>query len=249
MTRPFADHFSARAQHYAEARPEYPQALFDWLAKVAPGNALAWEAGCGSGQATRGLAQVFTRVHATDASAAQFEQAHGPVNIDFRVAPSDRCELATASVDLACVAQALHWFDRPAYFAEVVRVLKPGGVLVAWGYQDVEVPAALVADNARLQAEIREYWPSERADVDAAYAHYQWPLPRIDAPVMDLIAAWPLQRLLNYYASYSATQRHAASTGRDIVDELAPAFSSSWGSDAEVQLHWPLFIHAFRKPH
>ena len=46
---PFKDHFSASAQDYALARPSYPQALFDWIASIAPARNAVWEAGCGSG--------------------------------------------------------------------------------------------------------------------------------------------------------------------------------------------------------
>ncbi len=249
MTHPFADHFSARSDRYAQARPEYPEALFDWLGEVAPARGHAWEAGCGSGQASRALARVFARVRATDASAAQIAQAQGPDNIDFIIATADDSGLPDTSCDAVCVAQALHWFDRDAFFVEAIRVLKPGGVLAVWGYQDVEVPAGIASQNARLRAVIRDAWPPERADVDAAYAGYAWPLPRIQAPALEMAADWPLQRLLGYYASYSASQRHAASTGRDIIAESTPAFIEAWGEAGSVHVRWPLFIHAFRKPH
>ena len=32
----FKDHFSGHAQTYREARPHYPEALFDWLSDLAP---------------------------------------------------------------------------------------------------------------------------------------------------------------------------------------------------------------------
>ena len=71
MNAAFAtDHFSAVANEYASARPEYPDALFAWIASIAPGTQRAWEAGCGSGQASRGLAAHFGQVFATDPSAA-----------------------------------------------------------------------------------------------------------------------------------------------------------------------------------
>src|SRR5688572_33087124 len=67
----FKDHFSTVADAYAQARPQYPNALFDALAAHVPASAHAWEPGCGSGQATRGLAARFAHVHATDPSAQQ----------------------------------------------------------------------------------------------------------------------------------------------------------------------------------
>lgn len=245
----FKDHFSAVAGDYATARPEYPSALFDWVTGVAPSPGLCWEAGCGSGQATRDLAARFGRVYATDPSAAQIAQAPAIENADFRVEPAETCGLPDASADAACVAQALHWFDRAAYFAEAARVLKPGGVLVVWGYQDIEVPASIQTANAALQAAIRPHWPAERADVDAAYAGYDWPFPRIDAPAFALTAQWPLSRLLAYFASYSASKRHREATGRDAVADLATRFADAWGDPGVLALRWPLFVHAFRKPH
>lgn len=245
---PFKDHFSAVAGDYAAARPEYPQPLFDWIASIAPASESCWEAGCGSGQATRDLATRFARVHATDPSAAQIAQAPVIGNVLFAVEPGERCSLPDASADAVCVAQALHWFDRSAFFAEAARVLKPGGVLVAWGYQDIVVPPALEAANACLQDTIRGHWPRERADVDAAYAGYDWPLPRIEAPVFGLAADWPLQRLLAYFASYSASKRHREASGRDIVAESAAMFEQAWGDAPAQRMRWPLFVHAFRKP-
>ena len=248
MSASFADHFSAVAGDYAAARPEYPQAWFDWIGDVAPARLCAWEAGCGSGQASRGLARVFANVHATDPSAAQVAQARAPGNVRFAVEAGERCSLADASVDAVCVAQALHWFDRGDFFAECARVLKPGGVLVAWGYQDIEVPPALAAANATLQDAIRAHWPAERALVDAAYAGFDWPFAPLAPPPFTLQAEWTLPRLLGYFASYSASQRHRAATGTDAVAALAPAFAAAWGDPESTRtLRWPMFAHARRK--
>ena len=45
MSTSFSDHFSAVAAQYANARPEYPRALFDWIASVVRQRGLAWEPG------------------------------------------------------------------------------------------------------------------------------------------------------------------------------------------------------------
>lgn len=245
----FKDHFSASATDYARARPLYPQALFDWIASIASGRDLAWEAGCGSGQASRDLATRFADVHATDPSAAQVAQAPAIANVTFAVEPGERCSLADGSADAVCVAQALHWFEREAFFAECARVLRPGGVLVAWGYQDIEVPPALADANAALQSEIEGYWPPERADIDAAYAGYAWPFDPVEAPALEMEAQWPLARLLGYFASYSATKRHREATGTDPVALHAGALAVAWGHpEALRRLRWPMFVHARRKP-
>ena len=248
-TGAFADHFSAVASDYATARPEYPADLFAWIAAHAPARSVAWDAGCGSGQASRGLAAHFAHVHATDPSAAQVAQAKGPANVAFAVEPAERSSLDDAGADVACVAQALHWFDRDKYFAECARVLRPGGLLAAWGYQDIEVPPELAAANARLQGVIRPYWPPERALVDAGYAGFAWPFDAVAVPGFVMRAEWTLPRLLGYFGSYSATKRCREATGGDPVAALADAFAQAWGDPSRARpVSWPLFVHVRRKP-
>src|SRR6218665_1515854 len=75
MTMSFKDHFSGHATAYHEARPGYPEALFVWLAAQSARNDLAWDAGCGNGQASVALAAHFKRVIATDPSATQIAEA------------------------------------------------------------------------------------------------------------------------------------------------------------------------------
>ena len=69
---------------------------------------------------------------ATDASAEQIALATPASNVEYRVAPAEASGLGDAAVDLVSVAQALHWFDLDAFYAEVRRVTVPGGVIVAW---------------------------------------------------------------------------------------------------------------------
>lgn len=248
MNTPFADHFSAVAAQYANARPEYPRALFDWIASVVPSRALAWEPGCGSGQATRDLASIFARVHATDPSAAQIAQAKAPAHVTFAVEPGEACSLLDASVDAVCIAQALHWFDLPRFFAECDRVLKPGGMLIAWGYQDIVVPQDIEAPVGDFQREVVAYWPPERAFIDEGYAAFAFPFERADTPQLELVAEWTLPRMLGYFSSYSATKRFIDAHGRDPVITHAAAIAAAWGDpQATRTLRWPLFVHARRK--
>lgn len=247
----FPDHFSAVAAQYASARPEYPQALFAWIAAIAPATGGVWEAGCGSGQASRGLSDVFDDVFATDPSAQQIAQAGRVDKVRFGVEPAERSSLPDASVDAVCIAQALHWFDRSAFFAECARVLKPGGVLVAWGYQDIEVPESLREAVGAFSARIRDAWPAERYLVDRAYADFEFPFEAVaadDLPVREIVADWPLMRLLEYFSSYSAVKRYREAHGVDPVAAHAWAIAEAWGdSSATHRLRWPLFVHARRK--
>jgi len=248
----FKDHFSGVAATYAAARPEYPDALFAQLARHVPAQAAVWEPGCGSGQATRGLAARFDRVYATDPSARQIAEhwaAAGPGKVTLAVEPAERTALADGSVGLVAVAQALHWFDHPAFFAECARVLAPGGVLAAWGYDDFEPPAGMEAAVAAFRADIEPDWTPERALVRAHYAGIDWPFAPLAQETLWLGAEWTLARLLDYLASFSAVGVHRARTGRDPVAAHADALASAWGDPQAVRaIRWPLFLHLRRKP-
>jgi len=248
----FKDHFSGIADAYAAARPEYPDELFELIARQVPADASVWEPGCGSGQATRGLAARFAHVHATDPSSQQIAQHWAyaaATNVDIAVEPGERTTLPDGSVQLVAVAQALHWFDRMAFFAECDRVLAPGGVLAAWGYADFVAPEGMVDAVEEFRALIDPYWPPERDLVDAHYAGFDWPFPALPVPSLWLEAEWSLPHFLRYLASMSAVARCRADLGEDPVGRHGSALAKAWGEANELRtIRWPLFLHLRRKP-
>ncbi|MDX1378106.1 MAG: class I SAM-dependent methyltransferase, partial [Anaerolineales bacterium] len=135
----FEDHFSTQSRQYAQFRPQYPNAIYAYFASIVPGYALAWDCGTGNGQAAVGLAQYFEQVYATDASADQIAHAYPHPKVEYRVESAEQVALETASVNLVTVAQAVHWFDFDKFYAEVNRVLEPGGILAVWTYHLPEI--------------------------------------------------------------------------------------------------------------
>jgi ubiquinone/menaquinone biosynthesis C-methylase UbiE len=143
----FKDHFSGHAADYAKYRPDYPRELFAYLASLTPARQWAWDCGTGNGQAAVGLAAFFDRIVATDASEKQILNAERNARIDYRVAPAGRSDLASSSIDLVTVAQALHWFELDAFYIEAKRVLKPQGVLAAWCYNLLEIAPEMMQSS------------------------------------------------------------------------------------------------------
>ena len=81
--------FDQRSDHYARYRPRYPDALFDYLAWLAPDRAQAMDIGTGNGQAAVALAARFEHVLATDPSAEQIASAEPRPNLTYRVLPAE----------------------------------------------------------------------------------------------------------------------------------------------------------------
>ncbi|MEW5904965.1 MAG: class I SAM-dependent methyltransferase [Pseudomonadota bacterium] len=241
-----ADHFSAVAGQYAAFRPDYPPALFDWLASLVQQHELAWDCGAGSGQATVPLAERFAHVVATDISTAQLGGAPALPNVTYRIAPAEDGGLPDASCDLVTVAQAMHWFNLPQFYAEVQRVLKPQGAFVAWGYNRLLVQDAKIqtAVDRFYRETVGPYWPPERVIVESGYRDLPFPFARLTTPSFSLEKNWPLEHLTGYLRSWSAVARYQAANGHDPVALLAQELAALWPQGQSLAIEWPLFVHA-----
>lgn len=143
------------------------------------------------------------------------------------------------------MAQALHWFDLPRFWAEATRVLKPGGVLAAWGYNWPVVAPAVDRTLEDLQAELASSWPPRSTLLHGEYRSITAPLPEIAAPAFQAHASWDLEDYLAHLRSWSATRYYRERTGRDIVTQFQLAFASAWPG-GRVPATWPLILRVFR---
>jgi len=251
MVKPYADHFSQLAPDYASYRPAYPDGLFDYLAGLVNRHDLAWDCAAGSGQATIPLARRFSRVIATDFSAAMLGRAPRHPAVEYRVAPGEASGLGDATADLVSVAQALHWLDIESFYAEVNRVLVPGGVLAVWTYgaQHLDEPA-LDSVLRHFYAEVvGPYWPPGRRHVEAGYRTLPFPFPELEPPALAMQELWSLRQLVGYVGTWSATQRLREAVGHDPVDQLGHDLAQHWGDPAASRLiRWPLSLRVGRRP-
>ena len=246
----FTDPFGAVARAYAAFRPTYPDALFAWLAAESPSLALAWDCATGSGQAALALATHFEHVVATDASADQLAQARLHPRIRYAVAPAEASPLDDASADLVTVAQALHWFDRDAFFAEAERVLRPGGLLASWTYNLFESTPEVDRVIRRYHDEaLGPHWSPARRLVDEGYASVVFRWAAVEVPLFAMEARWTLDQLTGYLATWSARQAYREATGEDPQPAVRDALAAVWGDpERERLIRWPLAVHVRRKP-
>lgn len=246
MTYP--DHFTPVAAQYAASRPRYPDALFTWLASLTSGHTLAWDAGCGSGQASTALAVHFEQVVATDASAAQVANAEPRANLTYHVAGECTETLRDQSVDLVTVAQAVHWFDRERFWPEVQRVLKRNGVLAVWTYELAEVtPEVDAAVLPWYRDVLGPYWPAERAHVETGYREIGFPYPLLQTPSFAMSVRWSRSQFIAYLRTWSAVQAYGRAQNADALDEVVPPLIAVWPDYEARQIRWPMTVLAGRR--
>ena len=241
------DHFSGVSAGYAEFRPRYPRALFEFLASLPAKRELAWDCGAGSGQATLSLAEWFDRVVATDVSARQIAQAPRHPRITWRVEAAESTSIASGTVDLVTIATALHWFDHDLFYAEVRRVAAPGGAIAAWVYTPprMEGAAGQILRHFAFET-LREYWPPERRHVEEGYRNVPFPFERIAAPPLSIVEHWTLERLAGYVRTWSSSARYRERHGSDAVATLEAELEPVWGDAPERKIEWPLVVLAGR---
>jgi ubiquinone/menaquinone biosynthesis C-methylase UbiE len=245
MSQSFSDHFSKVAQRYADFRPHYPPELFDYLTTLVPRSGTVWDCAAGSGQATLDLAARFRKVIATDASPQQIASATPWDNVEYRVALAEQSGLVDTSIDLVTVAQALHWFDRDRFFAEVRRVLKPGGVLAVWVYATNQVENEAVNQIVQdfYSNIVGPYWPPERRMTETGYREIILPFAEIVPPSFQMEVRWTLDQLLGYFSTWSATNRFIKATGRNPLEPLACELANVWGdTNQPLVVMWPLTL-------
>ncbi len=258
----FHDHFSQRAPGYAIYRPTYPPELVDFLFDLtnkeldrdtsSPGSKFTptvWEAGCGSGQLTSALAKRFPRIIATDASADQIAQSSPLPNVEFRVARAEASGLPDHSVNLAIAAQAAHWFDLEAYYAEVRRVVRPGRfvALVVYGIHVTDDPRIDPIIKHLYRETLAAFWPPQRRLVEEGYLSLPFSFDTIPAPRFNMRADWSLARMLGYIETWSAVAALVKAKGRAQIDAFREDVAVAWGEPDSVRsIHWSLSMRLGR---
>lgn len=166
MGEPERSQFDTVAQQYAAARPDYPAELYDTIGAALPkpwSDIDVLDVAAGTGIATRQLAERAARVLAVELSGAMLAEllATSP-GIPAVRGSGNALPVRDASVDLITYAQAFHWIDPARAVPEVLRVLRPDGVLALWWNRTDRSSEWEAAQVRRLTA-VSENWQHSSA--------------------------------------------------------------------------------------
>lgn len=140
--------FGEAADLYDEARPSYPAALVDDVVTLVGPHARVLDVGCGTGKATRLLAErgatgVGVEAHAAMAGVARRSLAvRRGWRIDVSGFEAWEPRPGDTPFDLITCAQAWHWLDPDVRLHRAHALLRPGGWLALfWNTHDEDQPA------------------------------------------------------------------------------------------------------------
>jgi SAM-dependent methyltransferase len=154
--------FDRAADEYERTRPDYPDAVLEFV--PVDTDATVLDLGAGTGKLTRVLVRRYARVIAV-------EPLDGMRAILERVVPeaeavrgrAEEIPLPDASIDAVFAGQAFHWFANETALGEIARVLRPGGVIcLVWNSPDESRPTPLPQPYVDYLDELR----AERSVLD-----------------------------------------------------------------------------------
>lgn len=130
------ERFSGFADTYDKYRPQPPTIIIDILTQLAQTDHphLTIDLGCGTGLSTRIWANRADKTIGIEPSDDMRREAESQAigNVRYQRGFSHATGLPDACADIVTVSQALHWMKPEATFAEVARILRPGGVFGAY---------------------------------------------------------------------------------------------------------------------
>src|SRR5215218_9446246 len=158
------ERFMGFADVYDAYRPRPPLVVLDILTQLAqaPQPALVVDLGSGTGLSTAIWAGRADEVVGVEPSVDMRRQAEAraaalpdTTNVRYQAGYSSATGLPHGCADIVTCSQSLHWMDLEPTFAEVGRILRPGGVFAAYDYDmtpvvDPEIDAVFesVAESA-----------------------------------------------------------------------------------------------------
>jgi SAM-dependent methyltransferase len=123
-----ASSFAGVAAEYDRGRPGYPPQAIDWI--LGPDPLAVLDLGAGTGKLTDAVIAAGHDVVAVE-PLAEMRAVLAARHPDLPVieGTAERLPLPDGAVDAVVVGAAFHWFEQEAALAEIVRVLRPRGVL------------------------------------------------------------------------------------------------------------------------
>ena len=252
-------YFEEQSSHYHVFRPDYPTELYTEIYSHVSAFELGVDVACGSGQATRSLAQKFAKIIAIDNSKNQLEQMAALSNVQKLHLQAEEIsqQIEPDSVDLLVVAQAFHWFRHIDFFKALLTVLKKNSTFAVWGYNKNSILFTDEKPDSQSQAVFEDfysnivgsYWPPERVHIESQYKNIVFPNFLTEIPVQK---KFQIERrmsradFLGYLSSWSATTLYTKDKGVSPIESCNKTLSQYWPDNEARMIVWPIFIRTFK---
>jgi SAM-dependent methyltransferase len=212
---------------YDELRPGYAREAVEWVVRSGRlvRGSLVVDLAAGTGQLSRRLVPLgFNVVAIEPASNMRARLAERVPSLEVSDGTAEALPFDPGSVAAVFVGNAFHHFDREAAFAELRRVLEPGGVLALfWAWPLEEEQRAIPG-----MGEVYDVVKRARTDSTIMAAYRSWETPpapavgfgafeRREFPLTHIL---PAARLADLYATSSDVASMPDATRTELLERI-----------------------------
>ena len=210
-------------------------------------NGTILDIGCGTGLASEPLAKAGAKITGVDASDEMLEYARARMPAQtWRTGDATKLEFADGSFDGAICAQAFHWFDRASAMREMIRVVKPGGVVaIWWKHLMSDDPVKLLRDKT---AKDMGKEPPCGGLQGGFVEFYSAPLLDHALRVVPWRFATTVEKLIASERASGSVARTFGAGAEQYLERLASALHEQYAGAEAVSVGYLQFIYTGKKP-
>jgi SAM-dependent methyltransferase len=248
--------FGPVATSYEDARPDYPDRVFEVVRErcgLGPSTRVV-EIGAGSGKATRRLLEAGAHVLAIEPSQPLAEELRARFStvprLDIVGAPFEDAHLSPSSFDLVVAATAFHWLDPGPTLPKIVSILRPGGWLALWWnvFGDPDLPDPFHDATEQILNDL-EPSPSEGRDALPFALNVSARTSDLEGSGFQSVAyealRWTLtlesSQTRRLYGTYSNIARLPTARREAILDGIERVAAVEFGGRVERQMVTPIY--------
>jgi SAM-dependent methyltransferase len=246
---------------YHNARPSYPQRVFDILQErcgLRTGTR-TFEIGPGTGLATQRLLQLGASPLVgvePDKRLAHFLSSHcgqTTSNMKVRVATFERVKLPLEWFDLGVSASAFHWVNEKVALPKIVHHLRPGGWWAMWwnlfsdGSRTDEFHEAtrfLLQELDRSPSSATEQRAPFALDRERRIANLRAvkAFERIETETICSAVLFDTERMMQLYSTFSPIRRLNPVKRKRLLCQLSEIADQQFGGKVEISVLTPIYI-------
>ncbi len=240
--------YDALSESYDAGRLGYAGDLYNTLVEygLAPSHKIL-DVGCGTGLASAPLVQNDYDVTGVDISEPMLARArsHYPQS-RFICASAESLPFDAESFDLVMSAQALHHIDRSAAMREMLRVLKPNGIVaIWWKYLMSDDRAKRLGEETMRELGVEPPLSGLKGGFKEFYAA---PLREHSLRVIPWRSAMPLSKYLQYERSRKSVLDAFAGNAEEYHSRLEDRMRAAFGDgDPLVPLAYTHYLYLGKK--